>query len=115
MVKDATGVACMAVRAGAIRAFSRRLFDVSTASTVPSTTAGLDLEAVQDAIAASEKLAGGYDYEGAIACLQAVERWEESDEIAAKIKEYEESDDQLVSYTDLDNITHIFLNESQIF
>ena len=79
-------------------------------TTAPSTTAGLDLEAVQDAIAASEKLAGGYDYEGAIACLQAVEHWEESDEIAAKIKEYEALDDTLVSYTDLDNITHIFFH-----
>ena len=41
MVKDATGVACTAVIAGAISIFTHRLLAASTASTVPSTTARL--------------------------------------------------------------------------
>ena len=78
--------------------------------TTQGTTAGLSMEEVRSALAEAEKMAAGYNYEGAIARLQRVEFWEDSSEIAAKITQYETLDDALVSYTDLDNVTHIFFH-----
>jgi hypothetical protein len=75
-----------------------------------ATTKGLDPEEVALALAEAEKIAAGYDYEGAILRLQAVYRYEDSQEITAKITEYDALDDTLVSYDDLDNITHIFFH-----
>ena len=80
------------------------------ATTVPPTTAGLNLEEVQAALAQAEKMAAGYDYEGAIELLQSVAFYEDSPEIAEQLTRYEELDDTLVSYTDLDEITHIFFH-----
>ena len=79
-------------------------------TTVPPTTAGLNMEEVRLALEQAEKLAGGYDYEGAIELLQNVAFYEDSPEIAAKISQYDELNDTLVSYTDLDEITHIFFH-----
>ena len=80
------------------------------ASTPPSTTAGLNVEEVRAALAEAEKLAAGYDYKGAIALLESVPFYADSGEIAEKITAYEALDDQLVSYADLDEITHIFFH-----
>ena len=77
--------------------------------TVP-TTKGLDPEEVALALAEAEKLAAGYDYEGAIALLEGVTCYEESSEILARIDAYDQLDDTLVSYDDLDEITHIFFH-----
>ena len=79
-------------------------------TTVPPTTAGLNMEEVRLALEQAEKMAGGYDYEGAIELLQSVAFYEDSPEIAAKISQYDELNDTLVSYTDLDDITHIFFH-----
>ena len=80
------------------------------ATTTPPTTQGLNMEDVRIALEQAEKLAAGYDYESAIETLQGVAFYEESPEITAKINAYEELDDTLVSYTDLDEITHIFFH-----
>ena len=55
----------------------------------------------------ADKLAGGYDYLGAIELLQSAG---ENDTFAAKIAEYTQLDSQLVTYSDLDNVTHIFFH-----
>ena len=79
-------------------------------STTIPTTKGLDPEEVALALAEADKLAAGYDYEGAIALLESVTCYEESSEIKAKIDAYDALDEALVSYDDLDNITHIFFH-----
>ena len=79
-------------------------------STTIPTTKGLDPEEVALALAEADKLAAGYDYEGAIALLESVTCYEESSENKAKIDAYDALDEALVSYDDLDNITHIFFH-----
>ena len=81
---------------------------VTTTPTQPSE--GLNLEEVRLALEEADRLAAGYDYDGAIALLENVPFYEDSSEIAAKIAAYEALDNELVTYTDLDNITHIFFH-----
>ena len=57
-----------------------------SSTTVP-TTKGLDPEEVALALAEAEKMAAGYDYEGAMELLKEVHLYEQSAEIAAKLSE----------------------------
>lgn len=61
-------------------------------------------------IAQADKLAAGYDYTGAISLLQGFENYETEPSLAAKIEEYTKKDKDLISYPDLDNITHLFFH-----
>ena len=54
--------------------------------------------------------AAGYDYQGAIATLQASPHYDSSPEMQAKVTEYQTLDSQLVSYPDMNNITHVFFH-----
>lgn len=60
-----------------------------------------------DLIAQADALAAGYDYLGAIALLQTVPHYEEFPELSEKIAQYTELDGQLISYSDMDSITHL--------
>ncbi|MBQ2785630.1 MAG: polysaccharide deacetylase [Oscillospiraceae bacterium] len=80
----------------------------STTDTEPTDdTVTLQIEAL---IRQADKLAVGYDYTGAIALLEGFAGYETQTAITDKIAEYKEADKKLVSYSDLDNITHIFFH-----
>ena len=65
---------------------------------------------LNEILAQAEKLAGGYDYLGAIDLLETFPDHAAFPEITGQIDAYRELDSQLVSYSDLDNITHIFFH-----
>ena len=80
----------------------------STTVTEPADDAvALQVEAL---IRQADKLAVGYDYTSAIALLEGFAGYETQAAITDKIAEYKEADKKLVSYSDLDNITHIFFH-----
>lgn len=80
----------------------------SSATTEP--TESLQEAQAQALIRQADKLAAGYDYLGAIALLEGFENYEAYASITNKITEYTALDSQLVPYTDLDNVTHIFFH-----
>ena len=65
---------------------------------------------LNEILAQAEKLAGGYDYLGAIDLLETFPDHASFPEITGQIDAYRELDSQLVSYSDLDNITHLFFH-----
>ena len=67
-------------------------------------------EALNQLIKEADFIAAGYDYQKAISMLQAYPNYESNQTITAKIAEYTTLDSQLVSYADLDSITHIFFH-----
>ena len=77
------------------------------------TTDGVD-EALQEQINAilsqAEKLANEYDYLSAIDLLKTFPDYETTQAITDQIDLYTQLDDQLVPYTDLDNVTHLFFH-----
>ena len=80
-------------------------------STNPSTsTTDHSQDEILQLISQADKLAAGYDYTGAISLLQSFENYETEPSLAAKIEEYTKKDKDLVSYPDLDNITHLFFH-----
>ena len=80
-------------------------------STSPSTsTTDHSQDEILQLISQADKLAAGYDYTGAISLLQSFENYETEPSLAAKIEEYTKKDKELVSYPDLDNITHLFFH-----
>ena len=79
----------------------------SPSSTPTESTNALTQEQINQLLQQADKLAGGYDYLGAIELLQSAG---ENDTFAAKIAEYTQLDSQLVTYSDLDNVTHIFFH-----
>lgn len=52
----------------------------------------------------------GYDYLGAIELIESFEFYQDYDFLTKAITEYQELDKQLVSYPDMDKITHIFFH-----
>ena len=52
----------------------------------------------------------GYDYLGAIELIESFEHYENYSFLTDAIKEYWELDTQLVSYSDIDKVTHIFFH-----
>lgn len=67
-------------------------------------------EQVDSLLAQAAKLAGGYDYLGAIDLLKTCPNYESIQAITDQIDAYTQLDDQLVPYSDLDNVTHIFFH-----
>lgn len=61
-------------------------------------------------LAQAEAKAVTYDYTGAISILEQADGYADQPAITEKIKEYRAKDDALVSYTDLDNVTHLFFH-----
>ncbi len=83
--------------------------DTPPSTTVPQTTDNIAAQ-VQALISQADKLAAGYDYIGAIALLEAFDGYEAQTAITDKIAEYTAEDKKLVSYSDLDNVTHLFFH-----
>ncbi len=80
-------------------------------STNPSTsTSDASQDEIRQLISQADKLAAGYDYTGAISLLQSFENYETEASLTEKIEEYTKKDKELVSYPDLDNITHLFFH-----
>ena len=80
-------------------------------STSPSTsTTDHSQDEIRQLISQADKLAAGYDYTGAISLLQTFENYETESSLTGKIEEYTKKDKELVSYPDLDNITHLFFH-----
>lgn len=64
----------------------------------------------QALIAQTDLIAAGYDYQKAISMLKASEYYDTTAQLQSKVREYEEQDNQLVSYDQMDNITHVFFH-----
>lgn len=60
--------------------------------------------------ARADFIAAGYDYQSAIAMLQSFEYYDLFPELADKVTEYETLDAALISYPDVDKVTHIFFH-----
>ena len=78
---------------------------IPTESTAPTTP-----EAVTELLAQAEFQAAGYDYQGAIALLQGYDGYENHPELTDAIARFAEEDKKLVSYKDIDKVTHIFFH-----
>lgn len=81
--------------------------------TPPATTepkSALSAAEIDALIAQAEKKAVTYDYQGAIALLKSAPEYEKQEALTDKIEAYTQANDQLVSYEDMDNITHIFFH-----
>ena len=85
-------------------------------STEPSTTVEVTLspeeiaQINQELMADADFIAAGYDYQKAISMLKASKYYDSTPELQAKVQEYERLDGQLVSYDQMNNITHIFFH-----
>jgi len=105
-------VICIGSVAFTISAISETLNNRPQLQAPPTTesTVDISLEQAKAMIAKADKLAAGYDYTGAIALLQTLENYESISIVTDKIAEYTSNDSQLVSYPDLDNVTHLFFH-----
>lgn len=86
--------------------------DVSI-ETPPTTTAPPPTaapEEIQAALKEAEFIAAGYDYQRAIKVLKACEGYETYPQITDLIDQYTKLDRRLISYPDMDKITHIFFH-----
>ena len=83
---------------------------LNTPSTTTEPTDNAVTAQVEALIQKADKLAAGYDYAGAISLLEGFQGYETQNAITEKIAEYTAEDKNLVSYPDLDNITHIFFH-----
>lgn len=92
------------------------LLSLSAAGSQTETTAPTETEVpIQEQVEALTKeadaLAVGYDYQGAIALLKDFAYYDQAAEhLDEKIAAYEASDAQLVSYSKMDQITHVFFH-----
>lgn len=83
---------------------------LNATQSTPAPTEGLSDAEVAALIAEADQLAVTYDYLGAIELIQNTEGYEEETALTEKIAQYQAADDLLVSYDDMDNITHIFFH-----
>ena len=58
----------------------------------------------------AQKMTLGYDYRGAIELIESFEKYQEYDFLTSAITEYQQKDSQLISYPDIDKITHVFFH-----
>lgn len=83
-------------------------------STNPSDDANVTQNQIQSQIeqliSQADRVAAGYDYAGAIALLQTFPDYESQSSLTEQIAQYTAKDEELVSYADLDNITHLFFH-----
>lgn len=85
-----------------------------TGSTVQNTEATLSQEEIRKQanalIAEADFIAAGYDYQRASQLLQSFEYYDSVPALATKDAEYSRLSSQLVSYPEMNNITHIFFH-----
>ena len=67
-------------------------------------------EIAEELLVKAEGMAAGFDYLGAIELIESFEHYQEYDFLTAKIPEYEQLDSQLISYPNMDKITHVFFH-----
>lgn len=82
--------------------------DPSTSETTESTQDAQPQ--IDQTLADAEFIAAGYDYMGAIELLQSSEHYADSAEMQNKVAEYTQLDSQLISYPEMNNITHVFFH-----
>ncbi len=83
---------------------------LATPSDNTEPTTGISQAEIDALLAQAAPMAAGYDYRSAIALLQACPNYEAIPALADRIAAYAALDESLVSYPDLDNITHIFFH-----
>ncbi len=85
-----------------------------TIETVASTEPTLSQDAINalanDLIKDADFIAAGYDYQKAISMLESFEYFDKVPSLSEKIDAYKLSDSKLVSYSKMNNITHIFFH-----
>ena len=79
-------------------------------STEPTLSQAQIQAQIDEIMAQADFIAAGYDYLSAIELLQASEHYASSAEMQAKVTEYTVQDGQLVSYPEMNNITHVFFH-----
>ncbi len=67
-------------------------------------------EAAEKLMAEATAVSLGYDYEGAIEMLTAFEYYNDFPEMANLVEQFRQEDAKLVTYQDMDKITHIFFH-----
>ena len=64
----------------------------------------------QSLLEESEFIAAGYDYQKAIQMLQSFEHYDNLPALQEKVNEYTQLDAQLISYPNMENVTHVFFH-----
>lgn len=83
----------------------------TTAETTEATISAEDMQLLADAcLEEAAFIAAGYDYEKAISMLKAFEHYDQFPQMAQTVSEYEQLNSQLVSYPNMDQITHVFFH-----
>ena len=87
---------------------------ITTHPTLPpeNTEPDVNIEklAVTKLITESDFIASGYDYQKAIQMLESSEYYGTNEDLANKVAEYQQLDNQLVVYSNPETITHIFVH-----
>ena len=80
-------------------------------TTTETTLSEQEIQTLADELVTqADVIAAGYDYEQAIDMLQSFEYYDRFPALAQKVTEYQALDAQLVPYTKIDSITHIFFH-----
>ena len=85
----------------------------STGNSKPNTqaTQPVDMDAeVEALLAKADAMAAGYDYLGAIELLEGFEYYQSVPQLAEAVEGYRQEDEKLVSYPNMQNITHVFFH-----
>lgn len=80
----------------------------SAAESVPETLSAEEIK--NQTVAQAERLAAGYDYDGACAKIKEIENYSADAELTKKITEYEASKAKTVRWEDMTKVTHIFFH-----
>ena len=90
---------------------NRAQSSATEATEPPETLSPEQLQQLAEDIGAeADSMAAGFDYLGAIELIQSFEQYQDYDFLTAKITEFTEKDGELVSYPNMDKITHIFFH-----
>lgn len=83
----------------------------STSEPTEPTLSPEELKAMAEEIAKkADSMAAGFDYLGAIELIESFEQYKDYDFLTSKIPQFEQLDSELVSYPDMNKITHVFFH-----
>ena len=83
----------------------------ATSEPTEATLSPEELKAMAEDIAKkADSMAAGFDYLGAIELIESFEQYQDYDFLTAKIPQFEQLDSELVSYPDMNRITHVFFH-----
>lgn len=82
----------------------------SEATTEPTLSPDEILKSADALVIQADSMAAGYDYLGAARLLEDFPYFADVPSLAAKVSEYQQADTQLVTYEEIDNITHVFFH-----